>query len=658
MSILSFVFVSSDAQYKPINKLEKVTPKDFQVSSPVVDSNANAVVLADIGFVDFEGNRDANLDMFFKHTERILIRNKAGFDAATIQQPLSIGTDGRQERFMDLEATTYNLEDGVVKETKLDESALFTENQGAGRIMKKFTFPNIKEGSIIEFRYTVQSPFWTGLNGWRFQGKYPILWSRYKIIIPPMINYLISKTGYLHFSVDSTYMEFRHYTIYQPFGGQNVHSGEATAHIWAIRDCPALKIEPYISSWENCISQIRFYARSVIWSEQNVVNFIKPWNEAINELLNRPNYSDISGSNHWLNDDLKKIIDTTKEDEGIVRKIYAYTRDNIASTGIKGITPSQSIKKTFKEKTGNIADINMLLVAMLRNRGIDADPVILSTKENGKVVESIPLFRQYNYLIVRVQLKDKTLFLDASQNMLGFGMLSDECLNGNARVLNSVDPETVTLSSDSICEKNITHVIIYNDSLNESVGTYSKCLGNYASLFLRNRLVGQGNENYVSSLLKSYPSEVKISNVVIDSTKEYDEPLGIRYDMQLKMGEDETLYLNPLFTEAIKTNPFSAAKRFYPLEMSFKKDDLFILDMEIPKGYKVDELPKSTSIRLNDSDGIFEYLVQDSGGSIQLRSHFMLNKTIFSAEDYNSLRDFYAVVVKKEAEQIVFKKIK
>jgi hypothetical protein len=35
-----------------------------------------------------------------------------------------------------------------------------------------------------------------------------------------------------------------------------------------------------------------------------------------------------------------------------------------------------------------------------------------------------------------------------------------------------------------------------------------------------------------------------------------------------------------------------------------------------------------------------------------------LNKANFQPEDYNTLRDFFAYVVKKQSEQIVFKKKK
>ncbi len=41
-----------------------------------------------------------------------------------------------------------------------------------------------------------------------------------------------------------------------------------------------------------------------------------------------------------------------------------------------------------------------------------------------------------------------------------------------------------------------------------------------------------------------------------------------------------------------------------------------------------------------------------------MRVHLKFNKAIFPGREYPTLRDFFAFVVKKESEQIVFKKIK
>ncbi len=145
----------------------------------------------------------------------------------------------------------------------------------------------------------------------------------------------------------------------------------------------------------------------------------------------------------------------------------------------------------------------------------------------------------------------------------------------------------------------------------------------------------------------------------IDSLDQYDFPVTVHYDFTFKReGDPEMIYFNPVVTDRYSSNPFKALKRQYPVEMPYCIDEIYTLNLEIPKGYTADEIPKSAKILLNDTEGYFEYLIQKSGDRIQMRARLKLKKADFETEDYSTLRDFYSYVVKKESEQIVFKKIK
>jgi hypothetical protein len=112
-----------------------------------------------------------------------------------------------------------------------------------------------------------------------------------------------------------------------------------------------------------------------------------------------------------------------------------------------------------------------------------------------------------------------------------------------------------------------------------------------------------------------------------------------------------------MLAEANKENPFKAAERLYPVEMPACFDETYIFNMEIPKGYKIEELPKSARVMLNDNEGMFEYIIGESGGRVQLRCRTQIKKANFSPDDYQTLKDFFGYIVKKQAEQIVFKKL-
>jgi hypothetical protein len=183
--------------------------------------------------------------------------------------------------------------------------------------------------------------------------------------------------------------------------------------------------------------------------------------------------------------------------------------------------------------------------------------------------------------------------------------------------------------------------------------------GYYESNELRDRVKEKGQEQLQKDIKKAFGAEIVISNFGIDSLDKYENELGIHYDFDIKDEKEDIMYLNPLFGEGYKENPFKSAERFYPVEMPFAMDETVNLQLEVPHGYVVDELPQSVIVKLNEQDdGMFEYRISQSGDNISLRSRVRFRRTFFMPDEYVTLREFFNLIVKKQAEQIVFKKKK
>jgi hypothetical protein len=211
------------------------------------------------------------------------------------------------------------------------------------------------------------------------------------------------------------------------------------------------------------------------------------------------------------------------------------------------------------------------------------------------------------------------------------------------------------LSSDSIVEKSMTMAFLLPDK-NTIRGTVTSNPGYFESLYQRGYIKEKGQPAFFDKIKSSYGSDFEISNPAVDSLKSVEDPLKITYDLSFKQGEEDIIYLNPVLVPFFKDNPFSAAVRRYPVEMPYKIDETFILNLKLPEGYVVDEIPKSTKVKLNEDEGMFEYLISAKDGIVQLRTRLNLAKANFPAEDYESLREFFSYVVKKQSEQIVLKK--
>jgi hypothetical protein len=379
------------------------------------------------------------------------------------------------------------------------------------------------------------------------------------------------------------------------------------------------------------------------------------WPDFAKDLMKDEDFAEIlNHDNNWLDDDIKAATAGVKDDNEKAKKIYEFVRDNYTCIDNYARYLSQPVKKTYQAKKGNVVDINMLLAAMLKNIGYEVHPVLLSTRDHGYASETYPIMSKFNYVITQAIKADHKYLLDASNPNMGFNCLAAECYNGTGRVIAEV-PVLIDLSPDSLKEANTTVVFMMNDGDHLSA-SYSEQLGQQGSQEIREKLKGVKNEDFFKEVKKAYSMDIEMSNTEIDSLKIPEEPVTLKYNLSISPGTEDIFYFSPILGNTYKENPFKAAERLYPVEMESCKNETYILNMEIPKGYVVDELPKSARVMLNEDEGMFEYIIAKSENNIQLRCRTVLNKATFLPEDYATLRDFFAFVVKKEAEQIVFKK--
>lgn len=643
-------------------KFGKISPDDFKISVPKYDTGANAVIIANVGKTTFEGNNKGFFSIVFTRFTRVKIINKNGFNVADYSIYLTDFRNGTLERVTDLKAVTYNLENGTIQQTKLEDKSIFDEKSSKYTQVKKFTMPALKEGSIYDLTYTVKSNYFSDPPTWNFQGTYPCLWSEYEATIPSMFHYLLKKRGDDHYDMYTSKAVMQTYGIHRSGGAIETDdminvSCTSFQNRWVKKNVPAFKAQPFVSSVTNYLSSIYFELEYFKQDEEHEKDIeIKTWSEESHRLLNLADFGlELSQSNSWMDEELQIVTAGSANNEEEIKRIFHLIRDNFLCTDHTAIYTNNALKDVYKKRAGNVAELNLLLVAMLRHQHMAADPAILSTRDNG-VVSNIPLIYEYNYLICIVKVGEKIFKLDASQPFNAFGNLTSDCYNWSGRIINEDRPDSINLSPDSVTETKMTNVVIINDEKGRLNGNIRTTYGNDDSYDIREEIKKTSSKEYFKKVQTGY-LDITVSNEQIDSLNKPDFPLAVQYDIDFKdLKDDDIFYFSPILNGNFKTNPFAAAERLYPVEIPYKMDYTFLLTMEIPKGFRVDELPKSARVKLNENEGMFEYLTQQNTDNIQMRVHLKLNKATFSTDDYATLRDFFAFVVKKESEQIVFKK--
>ena len=612
---------------------------DFHPSSPVIDSNVDVVVLSDVGRAELVGLPLFGWQVEYTRYRKMLILNQKGVDAAKIEISFDPDRNG-SGKLWSLHANTYNLKNGHVVKIPVDTADTYLTKEKDGDVAESFSFPDVGPGSIIEYTYTIASGSMTRFHYWDFQGDYPRLKSEFTATIPAVFNYVVSIQGGLPMSrtVDSSIKK-----IY--VGSYSVQTLVYNIH-WTMKDVPALEPEPYVATMDDHLAGIRFQLSAYTdLQTRKRKTFLNSWKDLNDQFYKDKTFGGImTASTHFLRRELREIVEDSLTDLNKAKKLYAYVRDNFTTRGSELLSDEdRTIKEIFKSRKGSISEINLLLTAMLRDEGLKADAVILSTKGNGVINPNYPLTRNLNYVIVRLRTGGREYFLDATDPHLGFARIPLVCYNGYARVV-SEQPDSAMLVPDSLVEFKFGSVFLSpNDSGDGLSGTYKETQGYYASLDIRDSVSKRGEDAYFEELRKAYPFEVQLGDKQIDSLKAYDEPVTVHYALTMPMAGDDRIYFNPMLSEGRKENPFAAAVRHYPIEMPYKIDELFVLQMDIPKGYEVEELPKAVRVKLNESDGIYDYSFLSDGETIQFRSRLVLKRTYFLPEEYQNLRDFFAL---------------
>jgi hypothetical protein len=661
IALLSVVACGLFAQESPYLKFGKITADGLQKKIYPIDSNANAVVLSDIGEAVIEGNSKGWFSISFTRHRVVHILNKNGYDEANVEIRLYTNGDA-EEKLDNIKAVTYNLENGKIVESKLDKSAVFKEKIDKHLIARKFTFPNVKEGCIVEYEYKTTSDFIENLDPWHFQGESPVLWSEFKLSVPQFFTYTFLSHGYRPMAINDTKNRTADFNISDSRTASSTEryhlSSGVTDYRWVMKDVPELKKESYTSSLKNHISGIEFQLTSSNYP-LTVHDYRNTWPALVKELLQSSYFGEaLDKNNNWLSDEIKPLLVGTASETEKAKKIYAYVRDNFTCTDHSAFAIQQSLKNVMKAKKGSVSEINLLLTAMFRYAGLQSFPVILSTTDHGFAWEYYPMITAFNYVVSQCIADGQPVYLDASYPRLGFAKLLPECYNGHARVINeNADP--VYFMPDSVSEKKVTALFITNDDKGHWIGAMNQKLGYFESYRARDKIKEKGADEFFKEIQKVYGENVKMKSPRADSLSNYEAPVTLKYDVELSKPEDDIVYINPMFGEGWKNNPFKSAERYYPVEMPYTMDETYILTMDVPEGYTVDEIPKQMVVKLDEKESaLFEYRISQSGTTISLRSRLKVSRTLYANEEYENLREFFNLIVKKQNEQIVFKKKK
>ncbi|HRG08244.1 MAG TPA: DUF3857 domain-containing protein [Cyclobacteriaceae bacterium] len=642
VSLLAFAVSFSSvafAQKSPI-KFGDVPIEDLKMTYYAKDSSAAAVVLVDYGEA-YLSITSQTAQLTFERHVRIKILRKEGLkwgDVAILLRQAG----SREERVSNLKATTYNLTDGKVAESKLNKDGIFKEKFNRSFIQQKFTMPDVKEGSVIEYSYKVNSDFYTYFPNWQFQRTIPVVWSEYWAMIPDFFQYEKYMQGYLQVAISET----KPMTV----GGVAVK-----AHHWAVKDAPAFKEEPFMTSDEDFISRINFALAYINFPGEPTQEIMGSWAKLNKELTEDDGFGRVIEKSGFLKDIVASATVGLTDPIQKIEAIHRYVKENVEWDGTEDYYPGD-LKKILEKKKGTSGDINILLASMLDKAGIPVDMVLLSTRSHGFIRQAYPMARQFNYIICAARIQDKILLLDATEKHLPYTIIPERCLNGQGLVISKTNHGWINIDTKAKA-KSVVSADLKVSADAEINGTINISDDGYNALDTRKDYHAKGEKDFIKDFLdeKRWTSTKSEFMNTTDLSKPISQTHGISIQDHASSAGN-VIYLNPYVAYQLKENPFKQDIRTYPIDYGAPSEIVYTCKISIPEGYSIDEMPQSKVLALPQNGGRFFYNIAQTNGTITLTSIFTVNRTLFAQTDYPVLREFYNQVVAKQAEQIVLKK--
>ncbi|MBP7984999.1 MAG: DUF3857 domain-containing protein [Bacteroidaceae bacterium] len=653
-SVMLLIFcMSANAQTtKPNLKFGSPTTDELKMSSYPADANASAVILyktTDVSYEVFSGNFKLISDVRVK----IKVLKPEGKDEANVEIPYvydQINIDAR-ESVNGLKATAYNLENDKVVKTNMTKDMIFTERIDKRNMLLKFTVPQVKVGTVIEYKYRLESSLYYTIDDWYAQTTIPTLYAEYHLVIPEYFKFNIEETGMspLKKTTNTTPLTFF-------IGADNLKS-TGNDYDFIGTELPAVKDDDFVWHSEDYCSRIVAELSRIEIPGQMYHNYTSDWTDIDKMLISD---SEFGGRLHKSNPYKDKMAAAgIAKIENIADKVaatYMLLKKNLRWDGMYRFWGA-SMKDVLKAGTGNNADLNFILINMLEDVGVKAVPIVMRSRDAGRLPLTHPTIKSLNTFVVGAYINDTTMvYIDSSVDDGFLNVLPSKLLVDRARIISKDNCSWVNLQTVASSKINM----IVNGKIDASgliTGTISTSYRDNAAAKFRLdyrqakdsvTFYNQEAEKLGIDILKWQTSGVKDFSPAVTTSVSFTKKCDSSADH---------IYVNPLITPPIKENPFSAVERNLPVEFSSPQMVNVSVSLSIPDGYTVEGLNNGVKINTPDNSMMFKYIVLAENNVISLQCRLNVNELFYSADKYPMIKDEYAKICEKCKDVIVLKKL-
>lgn len=663
LTLLLIVVACVSAQDDKI-KFGKVSKAEIEQKEHQKEKEAEAAILYKKERVYYNYNAEDGFTTTRYAHYRIKVYNKSGLDWGTIKVPLYISGTNKEE-IGSVKGFTYNIVNGKVEETKLKKDGIFKENVTKYREKVSIAMPEVREGSVIELEYKINSDFAGNIDDFRFQYGIPV--DKVDLTVEVPQYYIFKRYARGAYPVQLTQsrknrkMEVRYRTENDPgrLNGSNKTSNlEFYENVYKVNamNIPSLKNEDYTDNIDNYRSSMKFELASTQFPNSPYKNYSLSWEDVARAIYKYDDFGGELKKSKHLKETVEQINNETLDKSKLAQAIYDHVKNRMTWNKYYGVGSENGLKKAYEQKTGNVADINLMLTVMLRYAGFKSNPVLVSTKSHG-----IPLFPTndgFNYVVAAIEDGDNILLLDATEKA-PIGILPSRALNWMGRLIR----DDGTSKGVNLLPKKLSKQIAFmNVNILEDGSVEGKLrtqLTGNAGFSFRDSHKDDSNEDLMNEMEERYLG-MEVNDLETKNLKDYEKPFiescTFKRANQMEL-IGEKIYFKPALFMSVSENPFKVEERDFPVDFVYSKSKKITINYVLPEGYKVETLPESKAVALPNNMGSFKYDIKNVGDKIQFSSTLNIERAIIPANHYQSLKEFYNQIVTKHSERVVLSKI-
>jgi hypothetical protein len=619
-----------------------VTLNDLLKAKYEIDSTANAIVLNEFGEAYF--NNDGSRLLVEIH-RKIKILKPNGVENGNFKILLRKGTSVREE-LEDLEGATFLISNGAIRSFQLDKKSIFRE-PNTNYEWVRFTLPNVQVGSVIEVKYLLSTPFLLNYWPWEFQSDIPKLYSEFCAHISANYVYNISIRGFL--KLDKNDHELRSSPVL-----------DVDVLKLGIKNIPAFREEQFMTAKSNFLSAVHFELAEIRHFNGTKDKISKEWKDVAQELFDHENFgTQIKRARNLFEDKLSFMTGGATTPLDKAKKIYAWIQSRYEWNEYWGKYTDKGVRYAYENKKGNVGDINLSLLGALQAAEFTANPVILSTRENGMTTTLYPVLSEFNYVIVQLQIGEESFLLDATDPIMPFGMLPEHCLNGNGRLLTKKEATEVNLMPKTK-SRTVSNLSLKLNAAGELTGALQIKYYGYHAVNKRKQI---NSFAQTASYTKGVSDRWKVREIrqhKIEGLNDLEGALTEEMEIDFNSHDAssaERIYFNPFIIGQWSSNPFVASERKYPVDFGVAQEEIILLNLEYPADYKLDEIPKNMALAMPDKGGMFKFNFNNIGNKLNIYYSLNLTKPVYDSSEYFSLKDLFERMLQLKQTDLVFIKL-